>query len=133
MFQVKSGHRLFPKKVLGDSLKDAPGGIWIVPQPTYQGRPLVTIGYRYSTCTTLHFVATNVAGSTSKGDLHHMKYTNDWSNVHIPDVDRPDIIYKFFEISNMIDKHNQAHQAELALEKHWLTQNPFFQLHTTLI
>jgi hypothetical protein len=33
----------------------------------------------------------------------------------------------------MIDKHNQARQAKLALEKHWLTQNPYFCLHTTII
>ena len=33
----------------------------------------------------------------------------------------------------MIDKHNQSRQADLALEKHWLTQNPYFRLHTTMI
>ncbi len=33
----------------------------------------------------------------------------------------------------MIDKHNQARQVQLALEKRWLTQNPFFCLHTILL
>jgi hypothetical protein len=33
----------------------------------------------------------------------------------------------------MIDKHNQSRQFELALEKRWLNQNPFFRLHTTII
>jgi hypothetical protein len=33
----------------------------------------------------------------------------------------------------MIDKHNQARQAELTLKKRWLTQNPYFCLHTTLL
>ncbi len=84
---------------------------------THQGVPLVAITYRYSTRTTLHFVATKDAGSTYKGSPYHIKYTDDWGNVHILDVDRPDIISNFFETSNMIDKHNQACQADLALEK----------------
>jgi hypothetical protein len=62
-----------------------------------------------------------------------MKYTDDWGNIHSQDVERPKILSQFFECSNAIDKHNQAHQAELALEKRWLTQNPFFRLHTTII
>jgi hypothetical protein len=102
-------------------------------QSTYQGIPLVAIGYHYSTCTTLCFMATKDAGSTTKGKPYQMKYTDDWGNVHIRDVNWPDIIPKLFESSNMIDKHNQAHQAELALEKCGLTQNPCFHLHTTLL
>jgi hypothetical protein len=133
VLQVKTGHRLFPKKFIEDSLKDAPGGVWIVLQSTYQGVPLVAIGDCYSTRTTLHLVATKNDGSTSKGNPYHMKYTNDWGNVHICGVDRPDLISKFFEFSNIIDKHNQAHQAELALKKQWLMQNPYFCLHTSLI
>ena len=35
--------------------------------------------------------------------------------------------------ANMIDRHNQVRQFELALEKRWLTQNPYFRLHTTII
>jgi len=45
----------------------------------------------------------------------------------------PDIISRFFENSNTIDKHNQCRQSELALEKRWQTQNPFFRLFTTII
>jgi len=62
-----------------------------------------------------------------------MKYTDDWGTVHVCEVDRPDIISNFFEHSNMIDKHNQLRQLDLALEKHWQTQNPFFRLHTTIL
>jgi hypothetical protein len=56
---------------------------------------------------TLLFVATKNAGSTKKGNPYNMKYTDDWGNVHVHEVDRPDIISNFFEHSNMIDKHNQ--------------------------
>ncbi len=112
VLQIKTGHGVFPKKKFEDTLKDAPGGVWIVLQLTYQGIPLVAIWYHYSTRTTLCFVATKDAGSTTKGKPYQMKYTDDWGNIHIRDVCWPDIISKFFESSNMIDKHNQAHQAD---------------------
>jgi hypothetical protein len=35
--------------------------------------------------------------------------------------------------SNVIDKHNQAHQFELHLEKCWVTLDPYFRLHTTIL
>jgi hypothetical protein len=78
-------------------------------------------------------VATKGSGTTAKGTPYEMKYTDDWGNVHVRYVDRPDIISKFFEKSNMIDKHNQVRQSELGLEKCWLTQNPYFCLHTTIL
>jgi hypothetical protein len=133
VLQIKTGHGLYPKKYIETALEGAPGGVWIVLESIYQGTPLVAIGYRYSTRTTLFFVATKNAGSTRSGAPYRMKYTDDWGNIHSRDVERPAILSQFFECSNAIDKHNQARQAELALEKHWLTQNPFFRLHTTLI
>jgi hypothetical protein len=62
-----------------------------------------------------------------------MKYTDDWGNVHVRYVYRPENISNFFERSNMVDKHNQVRQFKLALEKRWLTQNPYFRLHITII
>jgi hypothetical protein len=133
VLQIKTGHGLFPKKFIENALEDAPGGIWIVLEAIHDGVPLIAIGYRYSTRTTLLFVATKDAGTTRKGNPYQMKFTDDWGNVHIRDVDRPDIISKFFESSNSIDKHNQCRQSELALEKRWQTQNPLFRLYTTII
>jgi len=133
VLQVKTGHGLFPKKFIESALADSPGGVWIVLEAIHDGVPLIAIGYRYSTRTTLHFVATKDAGSTAKGNPYQMKFTDDWGNVHVRDVERPDIISRFFENSNTIDKHNQCHQSELALEKCWQTQNPFFRLFTTII
>jgi hypothetical protein len=78
-------------------------------------------------------VATKDAESTAKGTPYQKKFTDDWGNTHIRDVDQPDILSRFFESSSTIDKHNQCHQVELALEKCWQTQNPFFRLHTTII
>jgi hypothetical protein len=62
-----------------------------------------------------------------------MKYTDDHGNVCVHLVERPDIISKFFQDSNIIDKDNQSRQFDLALEKTWLTQDPYFRLSSTLI
>ncbi len=62
-----------------------------------------------------------------------MKHTDDWGNIHIHEVDQPEIISKFFESSNIIDKHNKLRQVDLALERHWQTQNAFLWLHTIII
>ena len=39
----------------------------------------------------------------------------------------------FFTQSNCVDKHNQARQYELALEKKWKTDDAYFRLATTMI
>jgi hypothetical protein len=86
---------------------------------------LLAIGYRYSTKTAFLFVTTIDAGSTTSGKSYKMKYTDDHGNVWNRLVERPDIISKFFHDSNVIDKHNQSRQFDLALEKTWLTR-PIF-------
>ena len=48
-------------------------------------------------------------------------------------VDRPQVIDEFFNDSNSIDSNNQLRQFELALEKKWVTQDPYFRLTTTKI
>ena len=49
------------------------------------------------------------------------------------DVDRPDVVSRFFQESNCVDKHNQVRQFELALEKKWITDDAYFRLFTTLV
>jgi len=62
-----------------------------------------------------------------------MKYTDDFGNLCSREVDRPSVISHFFGDSNTIDSYNKAWQANLALEKKWLTKDPWFRLTTTLI
>jgi hypothetical protein len=62
-----------------------------------------------------------------------MKYTDDHGNVCVRLVESPDVIPTFFGDSNTIDKHNQARKFDVALEKTWLTQDPYFCLACTLI
>ena len=114
-------------------LKDAPGGTHIVLKGKGpRGTGLVAIGYRYSSKTTLHFIATENAGSSRKGNPYEMKFTDSWGNVCVRLVDRPEIISDFFEDSNVIDTSNHVRQYELALEKKWCTHDPYFRLRTTM-
>jgi hypothetical protein len=38
-----------------------------------------------------------------------------------------------FRDSDAADKHNQAHQLEIHLEKFLTSMDPYFQLHTTIL
>jgi hypothetical protein len=62
-----------------------------------------------------------------------MKFNDAFGNVVQRSVERPEILSGFFQKSNSMDKHNQLRQGDLALEKRWLTQDPYFRLHTTII
>jgi hypothetical protein len=49
-------------------------------------------------------------------------------------VPRPAVISsEYFRDSNVIDSHNQGRQGVLQLEKHWITQDCWFRIATTLI
>jgi len=101
---------LSPKEFMAGALEVAPGGVHIL----LKGKALndvdmLAIGYRYSTKTTLLFLLPYLL----------VEYSN--------------IIFKFFHESNVINKRNQSRQFDLALEKTWLTQDPFFHSSTTIV
>jgi hypothetical protein len=62
VLQIKTNNSLFPKAYIEAALEYAPGGCKIVLSHSHKGIPLIAIGYRYSTQTTLLFVATKNAG-----------------------------------------------------------------------
>ena len=95
------------------------------------GTELFAIGYRYNCKKTLLFVTTELAGQTTKGTSYEMKFANEDGNIHMRQVDRPDVISKFFKDSNKVDNHNQSRQYDLALEKKWVTDDCWFCLATT--
>jgi hypothetical protein len=110
VLQVKTGHGLFQKRSSLKRLKETLVGVWIVLESIVKDIPLIGIGYCHIMQTTLVFVATKNSGSTKKCDSYKTRYANDWGNTHIHEVDQLDIISKFFESSNMVDKHNQLQQ-----------------------
>ena len=82
-----------------------------------EGAELVIIRHRHNSKVTLCFVITKNAGSTRAGKLCEMKFSDMHRNIHVCLVDRPVAALEFFKRSNCVDKHNQARQHELALEK----------------
>ena len=109
VYQVKSNHGLYPKQFIEDTLKEAPGGTYIVLEGQHPDRPtLIAIRYRYNSKVTLCFVITKNAGSTRKGKPYEMKFTDSYGNIHVRLVDCPSMISNFFEVSNCVDKYNEA-------------------------
>ncbi len=131
---VKTSHSLFPQKELEDKLKTWPGGMNLALEATTsKGVRLIAVGYKYNSSKVLCFVATKNAGSTIAGDPYRACFLDDHDNLVSRPVDCPELISKYFQRSNGIDKHNQAHQFELHLDKHWRTQNAWFHLVTSVI
>jgi hypothetical protein len=133
---VKTSHSLFPKEELEEKMKTWPGGMNLAMEATTSKGVkllLLAIGYKYNSSKVLCFVATKNAGSTMLGDPYRARFADDYDNLWSRLVDRPQIISTYFQKSNAIDKHNQARQFELKLEKHWRTQNAWFRLVTTSI
>jgi len=60
---------------------------------------------------------TEDAGSTYPGKPNEMKFAYLFGNVQIRMVDCPDVISQFFRDLNAVDKHNQARQFALGMEK----------------
>ena len=61
-----------------------------------------------------------------------MKWADEWGNIQVRKVQRPEMI-SFFNNGNAIDGHDHLRQFELALEKQWITVNPFFRVCATFI
>ena len=94
---------------------------------------LVTICYRCNLKVTLLFVMSKNAESTRKGVPYEIKFADMRGNVHVRLVNRLLVMSDFFQDSNVVDKHNQARQHKLGLEKKWKIRNPYLRLTATMI
>jgi Transposase IS4 len=131
---VKTSTNLFIKKELEEKMQNWPGGTHLTMEAlSPSGNALLAIGYKYNKRKVLCFIATKNAGSTFLGDPYRARFVGENNNLRSRPVDRPQIISRYFQQSNMIDKHNHARQAELKLEKNWRTTNCWFRLVTTFI
>ena len=81
----------------------------------------------------LQFVTTRGAGTTEAGRPYEARFPDKFGNFCTRHVLRPHVIALYFKYSNCVDVHNQARQFDLALEKKWLTMNPYFRLYTTML
>ncbi len=134
---VKTAHAGFPKDYLEDTMKNFPGGFHMVLKAPVdndepEGEQMYAIGYKYSSRKVLCFIASENTGTTLPGKGYEARWTDRHQNTHCRKIDRPRVVSTYFERSNCIDIHNQVRQAELALEKCWVTKCGYFRIITTL-
>ena len=129
---VKTSHSRYPKKWLEATMKDWPLGSHIVLEAVHDGVVVQACGYKYNKCKVCCFVFTQGAGHTEPGRCYEAKWKDDNGNTMTRDVAHPQVISKYFSNSNVIDVFNQARQFDLRLEKHWVTEDGYFRLITTL-
>lgn len=132
---VKTNSSCFPKEEVEALMKDWPSGSHIVLQckTWVENNILYCVGYKYLSKKALCFVFTEGCCDTTAGEPYVAKFSNQHGNTMTRDVNRPHCISDFFAAANIIDSHNQGRQFELALEKHWITQDCWFRLDTTFI
>ena len=98
------------------------------------GVDLVALGYKYNSRKVMCFILTKNAGSTAPGLKPYIaKFPDQHGNVRERRVQRPAILGEYFDSSDVIDSHNHCRQFRLALERLWLTKNPWFRLDCTFI
>ena len=130
---LKTAYNGYPKKFIQDKMKNWPGGSHLVLETTTPEEvELLAIGYKYNKNKILCFLATKGAGHTEPGSPYKARWKDDNGNTNSRDVNRPEIVSKYFERSNKIDVHNQSRQHDLRLEKHWTTCDGNFRVVTTL-
>mmetsp|Transcript_19080 Transcript_19080/g.18326 ORF Transcript_19080/g.18326 Transcript_19080/m.18326 type:complete len:258 (+) Transcript_19080:536-1309(+) len=133
--QVKTAQSRFPKSFLDDKMKDYTGGTWITLEglTELEGQDLVDIGYKYNKKTILSFVCTRGAGTTVARNPYEETSPDRYGNICKRLVRRPHVISQFFNFSNCVDVHNQAHQFDHALEKKWVPHEAYCWLYTTTL
>ena len=129
---VKTAHAGFPKQWIEDKMRDMVAGSHLVLESVKNGKKLYAIGYKYCTTKVLTFIATPGSGTTLPGKEYEAHWSDRHGNLHARKIDRPHVVSSFFEHSNCVDNHNRIRQGQLALEKHWVTQDAYFRLMTSL-
>jgi hypothetical protein len=131
---VKTAYSRFPRKFLEKTMAEWPGGTWLVLEGKgHEGVDLLAIGYKYNSRKVLSFITTKGAGNTEPGVPYEARWTDNKGNTRCRKIARPDVISRYFVKSNVIDKHNHARQAELKLEKKWVTKDGYFRIFTTVL
>ena len=135
VMMIKTSHSRTPKKWLEKTMRNMPGGTWIVMEgiDEKEDLPLICIGYKYNKKKTLVFLMTKGAGSTEKGEPYEARFPDKFGNLCVRYVARPQVISLYFKYSNVVDVHNQSRQADLSLEKKWVTEDCYFRIYTTIL
>ena len=129
---IKTNHSRYPKKWLEETMSEWPPGSHLVLEATHRGVVVYACGYKYNKRKVCCFIFSKGSGHTQPGRCYEAKWKDEFGNTMTRDIPRPQVISKYFSNSNIIDIFNQARQFDLRLEKHWVTEDGFFRLVTTL-
>ena len=100
-------------------IKYWPGGYYLVSntESTFPGdRPLIGIGYKYTTWKVIYFVATEDTWSIEYGITNIYKYINHLNNILVISVACLIVISKLFGYINVVDPHNKLRQYDSDME-----------------
>jgi len=79
------------------------------------------------------FLFNEEASSTEEGTPYIARWVDDYGNASQRHVEGPECCSQYFKNSNVIDVLNQQRQKELRLDKHWVTNDGYFHLFTTVL
>jgi hypothetical protein len=131
---IKTNNALFPQAELESKLQGHPAGSALIMETTVDGVEILAIGYKFNSKKTLFFCAPKGAGATTDdGEPYVTKWPDENGNVLHRNVLRLVLISRYYLHSNLVDRHNHLRQGELALEKKWHTEDPWFRLFCTLV
>lgn len=99
---------------------------------TISGVELFVMAYAWSSRGVAYMVST--CGKTvMHRDAYMSRFEDEYGNVQEKELPRPAVAHFIYEFLPLIDEHNKARQSVLALEKKWLTKNPWTRLLTTFL
>ena len=135
-FIVKQNVNYFPMQILHDILiarhGSRPAGHWVVMQANISGVDLFVMAYAWSQKGVAYFVSS--CGTTVQHEKAYLsRFEDEYGNVQEKALPRPTIAHFLYEFLPLIDEHNKTRQSALALEKSWLTKNPWVRLITTFL
>ena len=81
----------------------------------------------------LTFIGTSNAGSTLPGEPYIARFPDNFGNLEEREIERPQVVSRYFKYSDKIDSHNKTRQGDIALEKYWRTTNCWLRLSTTFV
>ena len=114
-------------------MKDFPSGSHLLLKGKVEECVLYFIGYKYNSKKVLCFLCSEHAGDFQEGLPYVARFHDTNGNMQNREVYRSSVVSDYFGFSNKIDRHNHIRQSALSLEKHWVTQCPWFRIATTII
>ena len=136
---VKTNHSRYPKAFLQSKMQSWPAGSHLllktVVNKNRRGEKVIyALGYKYCKAKVMFFIFNEGAGHTECKDeyAYEAKWKDKNLNTLTRKIRRPHVCHLYFKSCNIIDVLNQSRQRELKLEKHWLTQNGYFRIVTTI-